>query len=100
MQWSERKKRDGWSRLLSEISNEYQEFGFDERYYRDKFGDEGELTDEETWQKMIEDWSRAFDRKQQQLRQRDIDEIKDSNSNILKQNIKGCLKRFAGADTA
>ena len=88
MQWSERKKRDGWNRLLSEISDEYQEFGFDERYYRDKFGDEGELADEETWKKMIEDWSRAFDRKQQQLRQRDIDEIKDSNSNILKQNIK------------
>ena len=88
MQWSERKKRDGWSRLLSEISDEYEEFGFDERYYRDKFGDEGELADEETWKNMIEDWSRAFDRKQQQLRQRDIDEIKDNNSNILKQNIK------------
>ena len=88
LQWSERKKRDGWSRLLSEISDEYEEFGFDERYYRDKFEGEGELADEETWQKMIEDWSRAFDRKQQQLRQRDIDEIKDSNSNILKQNIK------------
>ena len=88
MQWSERKKRDGWNRLLSEISDEYEEFGFDERYYRDKFGDEGELADEETWQKMIEDWSRAFDRKQQQLRQRDIDELKDNNSNILKQNIK------------
>ena len=88
MQWSERKKRDGWNRLLSEISDEYEEFGFDERYYRDKFGDEGELADEETWKNMIEDWSRAFDRKQQQLRQRDIDELKDSNSNILKQNIK------------
>ena len=87
MQWSERKKRDGWSRLLSEISDEYEEFGFDERYYRDKFGDEGELADEETWKKMIEDWSRAFDQKQQQLRQRDIDEIKDNNSNILKHNL-------------
>ena len=88
LQWSDRKRRTGWSRLLSEINDEYEEFGFDERYYRDKFEGEGELADEETWQKMIEDWSKAFDRKQQQLRQRDIDEIKDSNSNILKQNIK------------
>ena len=87
LQWSERKKRDGWSRLLSEISDEYQEFGFDELYYRDNFEDEGELADEETWQKMIEDWSRAFDQKQQQLGQRDIDEIKDNNSNILKHNL-------------
>ena len=88
LQWSERKKRDGWDRLLSEISEEYEEFGFDERYYREKFGNEGALADEETWEKMIEDWSKAFDRKQQQLRQRDIDEIKDNNSNILKQNIE------------
>ena len=88
MQWSESKKRDGWNRLLSEISEEYEEFGFDERYYRDKFGNEGELADEETWKKMIEDWSKAFDRKQQQLRNRDVEEIRDSNSNILKQNIK------------
>ena len=88
LQWSDRKRRTGWSRLLSEISEEYEEFGFDERYYRDKFEGEGELADEETWKKMIEDWSKAFDRKQQQLRQRDIDEIKDNNSNILKQNIK------------
>ena len=87
LQWSERKKRDGWDRLLSEISEEYEEFGFDERYYRDKFGNEGELADEETWKNMIEDWSKAFDRKQQQLRQRDIDEIKDNNSNILKHNL-------------
>ena len=87
LQWSERKKRDGWDRLLSEISEEYEEFGFDERYYRDKFGDEGELADEETWKKMIEDWSKAFDRKQQQLLQRDIDEIKNNNSNILKHNL-------------
>ena len=85
--WSERKKRDGWDRLLSEISDEYEEFGFDERYYRDKFGNEGELADEETWKKMIDDWSRAFDRKQQQLRERDIDETKNSNSHILKQNL-------------
>ena len=88
LQWSDRKRRTGWSRLLSEISEEYEEFGFDERYYRDKFGNEGDLADEETWKKMIEDWSKAFDRKQQQLRQRDIDEIKDNNSNILKQNIE------------
>ena len=87
MQWSERKKRDGWSRLLSEISDEYEEFGFDERYYRDKFEGEGELADEETWKKMVEDWSKAFDRKQQQLRNQDIEEIKDNNSNILKQNL-------------
>ena len=85
--WSERKRRDGWSRLLSEISGEYEEFGFDERYYRDKFGNEGELADEETWKKMIEDWTKAFDRKQQQLRERDIDETKENNSNILKQNL-------------
>ena len=87
LQWSDRKKRDGWDRLLSEISGEYEEFGFDERYYRDKFGNEGELADEETWKKMIEDWTKAFDRKQQQLRERDIDETKENNSNILKQNL-------------
>ena len=88
LQWSERKRRTGWSRLLSEISDEYEEFGFDERYYRDKFGNEGELADEETWRNMIEDWSKAFDRKQQQLRERDIDETKESNTNILKHNLE------------
>ena len=88
LQWSDRKKRDGWDRLLSEISDEYEEFGFDERYYRDRFGNEGDLADEETWKKMIEDWTKAFDHKQQQLRQQDVDETKDSNSNILKQNLE------------
>lgn len=88
MLWSEHKKRDGWNRLLSEISEEFEEFGFDERYYRTKFEGEGELANEETWKNMIEDWSKAFDQREQQLRQRDIDEIKDNNSNILRQNLE------------
>ena len=86
--WSERKKRDGWRRLLSEIRDEFQEFGFDERYYREKFGDEGVLADEDVWKKMIEDWSKAFERRRQELRRRDVNEIKERNSKILKQNLE------------
>lgn len=92
LQWSERKKRDGWSRLLSEISEEFEEFGFDERYYRDKFGNEGELADEETWKKLIEDWSKAFDRRRIELRRRDVEEIQEHNNDILKQNLENIPK--------
>lgn len=92
MLWSERKKRDGWSRLLSEISDELQEFGFDEGYYRDKFTDEGTLADEEVWKQMIEEWSKAFERRRKEQRQRDVEEIKERNSKILKQNIESIPK--------
>ena len=88
LQWSERKKRDGWNRLLSEISNEFQEFGFDERFYRDKFEKESKLADDDVWKKMIEDWSKAFDKKQQQLRNKDVEEIKQRNSETLLKNLE------------
>ena len=86
--WSERKKRDGWSRLLSEISDEFQEFGFDERYYREKLGSEGGLADDEVWKKMIDDWSKAFDRRRQEQQRHDVDEIRERNSRTLKQNLE------------
>lgn len=86
--WSERKKRDGWNRLLSEISDEFRQFGFDERYYRDKFGNEGGLADESVWKRMIDDWSKAFDRRRQEQQRRDVDEIKERNSKTLKQNLE------------
>lgn len=92
LQWSEHKKRDGWSRLLSEISEEFEEFGFDERYYQDKFGNEGELADEETWKKLIEDWSKAFDRRRIEQRRRDVEEIQEHNNDILKQNLENIPK--------
>ena len=85
--WSERKKRDGWNRLLSEISDEFRQFGFDERYYRDKFGNEGGLADESVWKRMIDDWNKAFDRRRQEQQRRDVDEIKERNSKTLKQNL-------------
>lgn len=87
LQWSERKKRDGWRRLLSEISDEFQEFGFDEGKYRDKFEGEGGTDNHDDWKRMIEDWSKAFERQKQQQLQHDIDEFKDSNTNVLKQNL-------------
>ena len=88
LMWSERKKRDGWNRLLSEISDEFRQFGFDERYYRDKFGSEGGLADESVWKKMVDDWSKAFDRRRQEQQRRDVDEIKERNSKTLKQNLE------------
>ena len=87
--WSERKKRDGWNRLLSEISDEFQQFGFDERYYREKFGSVGGLADEEVWKRMIDDWNKAFDRRRQEQQRRDVEDIKERNSKILKQNLVG-----------
>ena len=87
LQWSERKKRDGWRRLLSEINDEFREFGFDERYYREKFGGEGGLADDELWKKMVDDWSKAFDRRRQEQQRHDVDEIRERNSKTLKQNL-------------
>ena len=87
LQWSERKKRDGWRRLLSEINDEFREFGFDERYYSEKFGSEGGLADDELWKKMVDDWCKAFDRRRQEQQRRDVDEIKERNSKTLKQNL-------------
>ena len=86
--WSERKKRDGWTRLLSEISEEFQEYGFDESYYRGKFGDEGQLADDELWKRMVQDWSKAFERRRRHQQQRDVEEIKERNSRTLKQNVE------------
>ena len=88
LQWSERKKRDGWERLLSEISEEFQEFGFDERYYRERLGNEGGPADEKIWKNLIEDWSRAFDRRTVEQRKRDVEEIQERNNNTLKQNLE------------
>ncbi len=92
LQWSERKKRAGWNRLLSEITNEFQEFGFDERYYRDQFEKESAFADDETWKKLIEDWAKAFQQKQKQQRNKDVEEIKQRHSETLKRNLDAIPK--------
>lgn len=86
--WSERKKRDGWRRLLSEIRDEFQEYGFDERYYSERFGNEGELADEEVWKNMIEDWTKAFDHKRMEQQRCDIEDIRSRHERNLRQNLE------------
>ena len=86
--WSPLRKRDGWERLLSEISNEYQEFGFDERLYRSEFEREGGLDNHEKWMKMIEDWTKAYKQKHKHQRQQDIEQIKHRNTTVLKQTLE------------
>ena len=86
--WSPIRKRDGWERLLTEIANEYQQFGFDESLYRSEFEREGGLDNNDKWLKMIEDWTKSYERKQRHQRHQDIEQIKHRNTSVMKQSLE------------
>lgn len=90
--WSPIRRRDGWDRLLSEIGQEYSEYGFDERMYRSEFEKEGGVDNHDSWKQMIEDWTQAFERKHRHQRQQDIEQIKHRNTSVMKQNLEAIPK--------
>ena len=63
LEWSMAKRKDGWQALLQQISDKYREYGFDSRFYRSHFGTEGGYADDEVWEKMVDDWEDASNRR-------------------------------------
>lgn len=88
LEWSMKKRKDGWQALLQQIADKYQESGFDERFYRRQFGNEGKYADDEVWEKMVDDWEEAFQQKMQDQKEREIDFRKDALERRLRSNLK------------
>lgn len=88
LEWSIKKRKDGWQALLQQISDKYQEYGFDSRFYRGQYGNEGKLADEEVWEKMVNDWEEAFQQKMHEQKEKEIDFRKDALERRLRSNLK------------
>ncbi|MDD3037593.1 hypothetical protein [Bacteroides sp.] len=88
MDWSIDRRRDGWQALLKQLGDAYQEFGFDHRFYRAQFGQEGKYADDKTWEKMIDDWKEAFHQKNQKQKEEEIELRKDSLEQRMRSNFK------------
>lgn len=88
LEWSVKKRKDGWQALLQQVSDKYQEYGFDSRFYRGQFGNEGKCADEEVWEKMVDDWEEAFQQKMHNQKEKEIDFRKDALERRLRSNLK------------
>ena len=88
LEWSIQRRKDGWQALLQQISDKYQEYGFDHRFYRGQFGNEGKCADEEIWEKMVDDWEEAFQQKMHDQKEKEIDFRKDALERRLRSNLK------------
>lgn len=93
LEWSERKKKDGWQALLKHIGGKYQQYGFDKRFYLEEFGKKGKYIDENFWNKMVDDWKEAYEeqRKKQQeeyINERDVKNILHSNMKSIPEYLQ------------
>lgn len=88
LEWSVEKRKDGWQALLQQLSDEYREYGFDHRFYRGQYGDEGKYADDEVWEKMVDDWQEAFRQKIHAQKEKDIDLRKDALERRVRSNLK------------
>ena len=85
--WSERKKQNGFNRLLDEISNEVKEYGFDSAFYRAQFQEQRSFSDSNLWEKMIEDWAKAFEHKKHQEIEKDIRQVEEREKKRLQRSL-------------
>lgn len=81
LEWSERKKKDGWQALLKHIGGKYQQYGFDKRFYQGEFGQNGKYADESVWEKMVDDWKEAFEQQMKEQQEQYINE-RDIKKNL------------------
>lgn len=88
LEWSIKKRKDGWQALMQQVSDKYQEYGFDQRFYRSQFGTEGKYADDEVWEKMVDDWEEAFQQKMQDQKEKEIEFRKDALERRLRSNLK------------
>lgn len=86
LEWSQRKRREGWQALLKHIGGKYQKYGFDKRFYQGEFGKRGKYADESVWEKMVDDWREAFEEQRKEQQEQNINER--DIKNILYSNIK------------
>lgn len=87
LEWSVRKRKDGWQALLQQISDNYREQGFEQHFYRGQFGTEGKYAEDEVWEKMVDDWQEAFQRKMQEQKVAEIEQHKDAIDRRLRANL-------------
>lgn len=88
LEWSMMKRKDGWQALLQQVSDKYQEYGFDQRFYQSMFGTEGKYADDELWEKMVDDWEEAFRQKMADQKEQEIDQRKEALERKLRSNLK------------
>lgn len=88
LEWTVKKRKDGWQALVQQISDKYQEYGFDHRFYRGQFGDNEKYADEEVWEKMVSDWEDAFQQKMLDQKHKEIDFRKEALERRLRSNLK------------
>ena len=87
LQWSEHKKQNGFHRLLDEISDEVKEYGYDSAFYRSQFNEQHSFLDSNMWEKMIEDWADAFQRKKQKELENDIKQVEEKEKKRLQRSL-------------
>lgn len=84
LQWSERKKQDGWQALVFMIDGKYGKFGFDKNFYLKAFNESERLKDDKvTWEKMIYDWEQAIKQKVRHDVSASIDSMKKATEKKL-----------------
>lgn len=72
-----KEKRDGWQALLRKIKDDYKESAFDEPFYEHMFGDKEQQHDPSVWEKMLNDWEESFHQKQQEQKEKNLNNRKD-----------------------
>lgn len=87
LEWSMATKRYGWQALLQQIDSKYQRYGFDSRFYQSLFADGG-YADDEIWEKMVDDWKKAFEHKRQDEKRKNIERGKDTVERRIRTNLK------------
>lgn len=81
LDWSLRKKEDGCDAIINTLGESYEEFGFRSALFKKQFEDKDNLSDEEKWKSMYEEYLKALN---QYLRQQQNKYINDEKEHVKK----------------
>lgn len=86
VEWSYRKRQDGWQGLVETIAQKYEAYGFDKQFFLDQF-ERADGADAALWERMVDAWRVAMERK---MREQSEELIRRRQSN-MRQHFEHCL---------
>lgn len=86
--WSLVRRQNGWRALLQQVAENYNMQGFERDFYQREFADGQRCADDGAWHGFLNEWQRRLDAKLEAQRRNFIDERRELQDRLLRNNLK------------
>ncbi len=88
LEWSQKKKEDGWQALLQKLDESYSQYGFRSAFYQNQFSTPEGRSKDELWESLNKDYHIAFNEYLRQRQQQDIQQRDSSARKRLENQMR------------